>query len=259
MTDISMTIVAYRNYEDIKAAVDTIEKYTDSAIQKKLYIVDNSCLEEGDEQKKQFVQFLSQWDDVEYLDTGANLGFGKGHNYVMDRLDSKYHGIINPDILLTEDSFSKMKEYMDREPVGILVPKMTDEAGEMIKAYRRELTVWDLFLRMCTPGSMFTKRKSYHTMDEMDYNQPFQVPFAQGSFLLVRTDLYKQLGGFDDRFFMYMEDADLCKRANAVSKVMYFPGTTVIHKWEKGSHKSKALLKIHLQSMYRYFNKWGWK
>jgi GT2 family glycosyltransferase len=85
------------------------------------------------------------------------------------------------------------------------------------------------------------------------------VPFAQGSFLVIQTDLYKQLKGFDDRFFMYMEDADLCKRVNEVSVVRYFPDTAVVHKWEKGSHKSMKLFKIHLQSMYRYFKKWGFR
>jgi GT2 family glycosyltransferase len=259
MTDISITIVAYHNYGDIKAAVESIEKFTDSAIDKKIYIVDNSCIKDEDSVKREFLSFLSQWKDVEYLDTGDNLGFGKGHNYVLDRLDSKYHGIVNPDILLTEDSLGKMLAYMEQEQeVGILVPKLVDESGEMIKAYRRELTVLDMFIRFCCPG-MFRKRKAYHTMDEMDYTKAFHVPFAQGSFLIVRTDLYRKLEGFDDRFFMYLEDADLCKRANEISAVWYYPDTTVIHKWEKGSHKSSRLLKIHLQSMYRYFKKWGWK
>ena len=82
MTDISITIVAYHNYGDIKAAVESIEKFTDSAIDKKIYIVDNSCIKDEESVKREFLSFLSQWKDVEYLDTGDNLGFGKGHNYV---------------------------------------------------------------------------------------------------------------------------------------------------------------------------------
>jgi GT2 family glycosyltransferase len=258
MIDISMTIVAYHNYEDIKAAVASIENHTDASIRKVIYIVDNSCFGDNEPKKKDFCEYLSYWEDVVYLDAGANLGFGKGHNYVLDRLDSKYHGIINPDILLTEDSLGKLIAYMNETNVGIAVPKLVDESGEMIKAYRRDLTVWDMFIRMCAPG-LFKKRKAYHTMDDMDYTKAFDVPFAQGSFLVIQTDLYKQLKGFDDRFFMYMEDADLCKRVNEVSVVRYFPDTAVVHKWEKGSHKSMKLFKIHLQSMYRYFKKWGFR
>lgn len=96
-------------------------------------------------------------------------------------------------------------------------------------------------------------------MKDMDFTKPFQVPFGQGSFLVVRSELFKDLGGFDDNFFMYCEDADLCRGVNQVSKLMYFPGARVIHKWEAGSHRNKTLFKYHVQSMKYYFKKWGWK
>lgn len=258
MRDLTISIVAYRNYDDIMDAVSSIEKHTNLLIDKYIYIIDNSCYEENNNERKDFVCFLSQWSDVEYLDTKTNLGFGKGHNYVLSRIDSKYHAIVNPDILLTEDSFQRILDFQERERIGMVVPKLVDESGEMIKAYRREVTVWDMLIRFFCPG-MFEKRKSYHTMDEMDYTNQFEVPFAQGSFLVIETELLKKLEGFDDRYFMYMEDADLCKRVNEVSNLVYFPGTSVIHKWEKGSHKSKKLLKYHLQSMNSYFKKWGFK
>lgn len=98
-----------------------------------------------------------------------------------------------------------------------------------------------------------------HTLQDQDYTQPFQVPFGQGSFLVIRTELFKKLNGFDDRFFMYLEDADLCKRVNEISKLMYYPGASVVHRWEKGSHKNKKLLMYHIQSMRKYFEKWGYK
>jgi len=106
---------------------------------------------------------------------------------------------------------------------------------------------------------MFKGRQAKHTLQHKDYSVPFQVPFAQGCFLVIRTELFKSLGGFDDRYFMYMEDADLCRRVNERSSVMYYPGATVMHAWEKGSHKSRKLMKIHIRSMLSYFNKWGWK
>jgi len=90
----------------------------------------------------------------------------------------------------------------------------------------------------------------------LDYAKPFEVPFAQGSFLVIKTELFKKLRGFDERFFLYMEDADLCKRVNNVSNLLYCPETFVIHKWEKGSHKNFALFKLHVSSMVKYFLKW---
>ena len=118
--------------------------------------------------------------------------------------------------------------------------------------------MWDMFIRMFLKGA-FKKRQAYHTMQDMDYTKVFEVPFAQGSFLLIRTELFKQLKGFDERFFLYMEDADLCKRLNQISRLCYCPYTTVIHKWEMGSHKSARLFKLHVQSMISYFCKWGWR
>lgn len=253
MKDLTITIVSYHNGEDVKKAVESIEKYTPENIKKQIYIVDNSENPEMNPGK-----LTELYPDADYLVTGKNLGFGGGHNYVLKQLDSKYHAIVNPDIILEEDAFSKLISFMQDESIGMCVPRLVDEEGELLAVYRRELTVWDMFLRMFLKGA-FKKRQAYHTMQDADYSKPFDVPFAQGSFLLIRTELFQRLGGFDERFFLYMEDADLCKRVNQVSRLCYCPDTKVIHKWEKGSHKSKKLFQLHVQSMISYFKKWGIK
>lgn len=265
MKDLSITIVSYHNEEDVKKAVASIEEHTPANISKQIYIVDNvepetveSIGEVTAEQHSMLSELAQQYEDVIYLLTGKNLGFGGGHNYVLKKLDSKYHAIVNPDIILEEDAFSKLLAFMKDESIGMCVPRLVDEEGNLLAVYRRDLTVWDMFIRMFLKGA-FKKRQAYHTMQDADYTKPFDVPFAQGSFLLIRTELFKQLGGFDERFFLYMEDADLCKRVNQVSRLCYCPDAKVIHKWEKGSHKSGKLFKLHVQSMISYFCKWGWR
>lgn len=256
---LSITIVAYNNYDDIKAAINSMEKCTSRDITKKIYIVDNGKNVSKEKDKEEFEKFIHEINDVEYIDAGANLGFGKGHNQVLGKIDSEYHAIVNPDILFCEDTFAKIISWMDgNKEIGMVIPCIVDEDGSRQEVYRRELTVFDMFNRMFLKGA-FRRREEKHTMRDMDYSKPFQVPFGQGSFLVMRSSLFKKLNGFDDKFFMYVEDADLCKRVNQVSKLMYFPGTKVIHKWEKGSHKSKVLFKYHVQSMCYYFKKWGWK
>lgn len=249
MTDISITIVAYRNEEDIRKAVCSIMEYTPVDIRKRIYIVDNSI------QENTLCTLQQQFSEVTYLKMEKNLGFGSGHNYVLPQLDSKYHAIVNPDILLKEDSFSVLMKFMEEQQADMVVPRLLDERGNLQAVYRRELTVFDMGVRMFL-SRFFKKRQAYHTMQEMDYTKPFQVPFAQGSFLLIRTEVFRRLGGFDERYFMYMEDADLCKR---VGRLYYCPDTAVIHKWERGSHKDGNLRKQHIISMFRYFHKWGWK
>ncbi len=253
MKDLTITIVSYHNDADVKKAVESIEKYTPESIKKQIYIVDNS-----EKKESELGNLQKKYPDVTYLVTGKNLGFGGGHNYVLKQLDSKYHAIVNPDIILEEDAFSKLISFMEDESIGMCVPRLVNEAGELLAVYRRELTIWDMFLRMFLKNA-FRKRQDYHTMQDADYTKVFDVPFAQGSFLMIRTELFQRLNGFDERFFLYMEDADLCKRVNQVSRLCYCPDTKVIHKWEKGSHKSKKLFKLHVQSMISYFMKWGIK
>lgn len=257
--DITVSIVAYNNYDDIIKLIESLETLTDIGIDKYIYVIDNSCRNNEDSERKQFEIKLNKYPDIEYINTGSNLGFGKAHNYVLDKLQSQYHAIVNPDIIFVEDSFSSIIKYMKENiDVGMCIPRIVNEKNELQKVYREEVTILDMFIRMFLKG-LFKKREAKHTLQQNDYTKPFRVPFGQGSFLVANTQLLKSLNGFDDNFFMYMEDADLCKRVNKCSKLMYFPGTTVIHKWEKGSHKNLVLFRYHLKSMIYYFKKWGIK
>lgn len=249
MQDLSIAIVAYNDEEDVVNAVESIERCTPSSVSKTIYIVDNST------EKGTLGEKLSSYPDVVYDFTGENLGFGKGHNRVIPKLDSRFHAIVNPDILLKEDSFSVLMKFLTESGAAMTIPRMTDGEGNLLKVYRRELTRFDMFIRMFLKVG-FKKRKDFHTMQDMDYKKPFRVPFAQGSFLVLKTDLFRKIGGFDERFFLYMEDADLCKRIGREGEILYCPYTSVIHKWEKGSHKKFSLFLLHVKSMNLYFRKW---
>lgn len=254
MQDLSICIVSYRDDDKVLKAVSSIEKYTPKTLKKTIYISDNS--DRAEEESAAFRNALAQYEDVVYLDNQANLGFGGGHNRVLEHVASRYHAIVNPDIILIEDAFTPILTYLDQNPdVGMLIPRLLDVNGHLQAVYRRDLTVTDMFLRMFCKGH-FKKRDAYHTMQDQDYTQVFDVPFAQGSFLVIRSDLFRDLRGFDERFFMYMEDADLCKRVRQKARLVYFPGAQVIHEWERGSHKNKKLFLIHVQSMMKYFRKW---
>lgn len=256
---LSVCFVAYNNYKDIEKAIKTMEDHTSLKLNKKIYIVDNGVQVSKQSEIDKFKCFIENYEDIDYIDLGENQGFGKANNSVLKIIKSEYHAIVNPDIIFCEDSFSKIVKWMDQNPdIGMVIPQLLSEDGKLQNVYRRELTAFDMFNRMILK-ELFIKRGRKHTMNDMDYSKPFQVPFGQGSFLVIRSQLFKDLKGFDDRYFMYCEDADLCKRVNEVSKLMYYPGTKVIHKWEKGSHKNKKLLIYHIKSMIFYFNKWGFK
>lgn len=254
--DLTFSIVAYKNYVQIINAVNTINKFTNN-FSKEIVVVDNT---EKENRKNYFkeIQELTNLDDVILVVNNSNLGFGKANNIALEKAQGTFFVICNPDILLIENSFDKILPYMKKNTsVGAVIPKLIDKNHKIEPVYRRELTPYDVFIRYFHPFNTFSKRRAYHTMQDMDFTKPFQVPFGQGSFLVVRTSLMKQLNGFDERYFMYVEDADLCKRINQVSLLEYFPYTSVVHLWEKGSHRNFKLMKWHIQAMIKYFNKWG--
>lgn len=76
--------------------------------------------------------------------------------------------------------------------------------------------------------------------------------------MLITASLLKKLGGFDERYFMYLEDVDLCRRALSHTEIIYFSGSTITHVFGKGSYESLILLGHHVRSAIAYFNKWGW-
>lgn len=258
--DVTLSVVLYHDYEEPTVMVESLVRETDPAIRWHLYAVDNSCLVEGDSlcaERDAFARLLASTGYAEYVDAGGNLGFGRGNNIALERSDSEYHVFVNPDVVFIGDALSALKAFMDSNPdIGMCCPRLVDGEGNLQYTCRRGISVLDAFNRMVLKNRM-AKRDRWHAMKDEDYSRPFDVPFAQGSFLMGRTDLLKELGGFDDDYFMYLEDADLCRRVNEASRLSYCPDATVIHKWEKGSHRDGRLLRIHMQSYMTYFRKWG--
>ena len=96
-------------------------------------------------------------------------------------------------------------------------------------------------------------------MRETGYNKIMDVPYLSGSVMLFRKSILEKIGGFDENFYMYFEDTDITRRISEISRTVFYPYTSVIHLWERGSHKNIKLFFISLISTAKYFNKWGWR
>jgi hypothetical protein len=97
-------------------------------------------------------------------------------------------------------------------------------------------------------------------MKDIGYEDICDVEFLSGSFMFCRSDALSTTGGFDDRYFMYLEDADLSRKVQQAGyRTVYYPYATVTHLWERASYKSLKMTWVHIQSAFSYFNKWGWK
>ena len=115
-----------------------------------------------------------------------------------------------------------------------------------------------IFRRFFPIKSIVDKMDYNYEMRWCDYNSIMEVPILSGCLMFIRTDILKNVGMFDTRYFMYMEDYDLCRRIGQKYKVIFYPEVEIIHKHGKASYKTRKMMIAHINSAIKYFNKWGW-
>nr|WP_320119058.1 glycosyltransferase family 2 protein [uncultured Marinifilum sp.] len=250
---ITGSIVTYHNpIGDIQKVIESFFKYSCDSI---LFIVDNSLDNSLSE--------LCTDSRIKYIFNNANIGFGAAHNIAIKQaisMNSKYHIILNPDISFSEGVIESLENKLNiNSEIGSIMPKIKYPNGETQYLCKLLATPFDLLLRRFIPFQSFVaKRNKKYEFRFSDYNSEMEVPSLSGCFMFVRTSILEQIGGFDERYFMYLEDLDLCRRIGEVSKTVYYPAVEVTHAYEKGSYKNKKLLWFHISSAVKYFNKWGW-
>ncbi len=250
---VSACIVTYRNYDKCREAVRTMLEQT-VGVELTVYVVDNqSGDDELDRLKAEFPHIVT-------IQNQDNKGFGHGHNAVLPLLDSEYHCVVNPDITFDCDTITDLCDYLAANPdVGIVTPEIRFPSGDVQIIGKRNPSFFALFGRNLFK-SKFTKIVEHYQMLDEDLSKPTDIQFATGCFFVIRTDVFKQLGGFDERFFMYFEDMDITRRTieQAGMRAVYNPDTHIYHAWERASaHQLKYFL-IVVHSMFKYFGKWGW-
>lgn len=199
------------------------------------------------------------------LHPGCNLGYGAGHNLALRSLAAAtvpYHVILNPDIQLQGGTLGELAVVMDEMPqAGLLMPRVLYPDGSTQYLCKLLPTPLDLALRRFAGGPLqrlFVNRMTHYDMKNFDYSRPAYVPVLSGCFMFSRRSVLESIGGFDERFFLYMEDTDLCRRIGDVSQLLFWPGTTVTHSHAQGSYKNLRMLRLHMRAAVAYFNKWGW-
>ena len=242
---VSGTVVAYHNRDEILECLAGLKDRT-KGVDLSLYVVDNG----SDDGTPAAVR--AAFPDVTVIDNGANLGFGAGHNKVLPLLSSRYHVMVNPDITLEMDTIGAMVSYMEDHPeVGLMMPDIMNPDGTRQILPKHDPSWWYMIAGKFLPSV----RKAYCRGDE-PMDEPTEIEFCSGCFMMIRTELFQKLGGFDELYFLYMEDADLSRRVRKEAKVIFYPGAKAVHAWHHDSAKSGKALKLHLESARKYFAKW---
>ncbi len=247
---VSACITSYNNEDVIEDCLKSIIEFT-KGTDLELIVSDNKSTDSTREIIKE------KFPSVILLENEKNGGFGYGHNKIIPLVNSDFHFVVNPDIILKEDSISVLSEYLSKNQDTVIVtPEILNLDGTRQNLPKKNPTIRYVIVSKF-PG--FKRLRKEYTRETEDLSKPTEVEFSTGCFFGIRTEVFKKLGGFDDRFFMYMEDADISRRAKELGKVEYCPITSVFHAWERGNTRSMIGIRRWLMSMFRYFNKWKWK
>ena len=244
---VSASIVTYndisRASETVKSVVSNTKKYP-----LKLYVVDNNSSDGT-------ADLIEKSGQAIVIRNNKNLGFGAAHNKVLSQKLGKYHFVINPDITISSDVISDMVDYFESNPdVVMAMPKILNTDGTEQKLPKEKPTFKRLFF-----GRLSKKIRDEYVWGDKKITQPIEINFCTGCFFCIRTEVFKKLLGFDEHYFMYLEDADLALKAKRKGKVMILPQFSVTHAWERESSKSIKYLFIHIISCFKFLFKWRGK
>ena len=183
------------------------------------------------------------------------LGFGANHNRAFSQAQGGIFCVLNPDIRITQNPFPDLLKACADPHTGLAAPAIYSPSGQLEDSARKFPTPWRIAHRV------LTRRRT------RDYAAPTTVlhpDWVAGMFLLLRTTVYRQLGGFDERYFLYYEDVDLCARARLAGlEIVQLALPGVIHNAQRASHRDPKYLRWHVGSMLKFFTsaaflRWQW-
>lgn len=268
MYDINIVIVNWKAKEEIDICLGSLfSDIEDTGLKVVVHVVDNSgnvdAIRELIEEK---------YSDVVYLDPGENIGFGKAQNWGLRQQEARFYLPLNPDIefLPGESTLKRLIDFLNSHgKVGLAAPKLLNSDGSLQYSCCRFPAFTDQLARRLGLDkriSFFRKRVDEYLMKDFDHKHTVPVDWVMGSFMLIKREAAGKVGLFDEKFFMYFEDCDLCRRIwEGGWQVYYIHSTQIKHTHHRDSvdiSPWRAIFKnpatrVHLKSWMRYFWKWG--
>jgi GT2 family glycosyltransferase len=245
----SVIIVNYDSWPLTLRCIESLQqtRYGDFEI----FVVDNDRVEPPE---------LPSW--VRLIRNEENIGFARANNRGIDASTGDTIVLINPDTLVERDFFEHLEAFVSENPkAGILGPKIVDSEGHLQLSARREISALSGFLgRTSLLTRLFPKSSIVQSQFPAvtDQSHPASVDWVSGACMVVRRATLRDVGPLDDRFFMYFEDADLCRRARAAGWLVYYlPHVEIVHQTGASSRsKPKAIWLLH-KSAFLYHRKHG--
>ncbi len=230
-----------------------------------IIVVDNGSQDESIES----LRALHRANRIHLVEAGKNLGYGKANNLGVQHAKGEFVIISNPDVFVQPDTMQKLFDHLQKNPdIGLIGPRLRYYNGEIQPSCRRHMTFGDLIIKRTLLKHLpaFKARLARYLMQDFDHNQVQDVELITGAYFLMSKSLYEQIGGFDPRYFLFMEDYDLCRKVHEAGyRVIYFPLAEAQHYHKRLSDGGlfrlvfKRISWIHLASAFKYFWKWRGK
>lgn len=263
MIDLSIIIVNYNSKEKTLACLISLNRADFAGLTNEVILVDNNSSESIEFEARTII------DGLVFIKNPANIGMGAGNNVGIRRSTGEFVLVLNPDTEVKPDAIRTMVAYLRDNPgVGLVGPELIYPDGTpQDSCYRYPNLVLPL-VRRTFLGGFAKDYLDYYLMKNLDLTKPQAVDWIMGSCLLMRRSVLDQVGLFDERFFMYLEDTDLCRRINnAGYKVVYLPSARVVHHHGRASAKkhwfvalfANKMSRVHLYSLIKYSIKWKFK
>ena len=201
-----------------------------------------------------------------FIPNDDNLGYGSTINRFVRSLPSlpEYLAFLNTDISWEPGTFEKSIGFMNNNKSCVLmVPKILNPDQSIAYLCKRNPTLLALISRRFIPDFLKTKAlKKYDRwfcMRECDYSLTIESSYLSGCCMVVRSLPFIDLGGFDERYFLYLEDADLTRSMQKYGSCLHVPSLSIVHQWQRGSYNNIKLMYWNILSFFIYSIKWGWK
>ncbi|HAY32776.1 MAG TPA: glycosyl transferase family 2 [Bacteroidetes bacterium] len=226
--DISVVIVNYNVKELADNCIASVYTANNNEFNLEIFFVDNNSIDGSPD------HIEKKYPEVKVISNSRNIGFSKANNIALRQCSGKYILILNPDTLLEENTFSKLINFCEsHKNTGAVTSKLILGNGKLDSACKRSFPVPSVAIpRILGLSALFPKSKLFgkYNLTYLDENKIWEVDAICGAFMFIPKTVLDDAGLFDEDYFMYGEDIDLCYRIKKCGyKIFYFPEVTTIH------------------------------
>ncbi len=248
---LSIVIVTWNSEGEIVPCLDSIAKEGMDVVE--VIVVDNAS-------KDNTRELLGAFQNVTLILNGTNLGYTKACNQGIERSTGEYVLLLNPDTIIYDNALDNLLDYVNKNDLSAAAPQLLNEDMTIQHSCRTLPGYWDMFCEMTLLSAIFPKSRLFSRwkMRYFDHDSVREVEQPMAAALLIKKSVLDEVGMMDERYKMFFNDVDLCKKLkDAGYKIMFYPGAKIIHSKGRSIYKDrKNMIRVWNKDCLKYFKKY---